>query len=54
LAAAGLTLLADGIEKKRHLALMGRNKITLATSLLFGDYRPEDEIIESELAAMEA
>jgi EAL domain-containing protein (putative c-di-GMP-specific phosphodiesterase class I) len=54
LAASGLTLLADGIDKKRHLALLSRNKIALATSLIFGDYQPEDSVIESELAALEA
>ncbi|NMA38478.1 MAG: EAL domain-containing protein [Papillibacter sp.] len=54
LCGAGLTLLADGLEKKRHIALLNKNKIFYATSLVIGDYQTEDSLIESELALMDA
>lgn len=52
LSSAGTVLMADGIVKKRHQAMFGRNKISYATSVLIGDYQPEDGIIESELALL--
>jgi hypothetical protein len=44
----------DGLEKKRHIALLNKNKIFYATSLVIGDYQTEDSLIESELALMDA
>jgi EAL domain-containing protein (putative c-di-GMP-specific phosphodiesterase class I) len=51
---AGLVLLADGMEKKKHISALNKNKIYYATSLLIGDYQDEDSLIESELTLMEA
>lgn len=50
LSAAGITLLADGMEKKSYRTLFHRNAITLATDQLAGDFVPEDVLVESELA----
>ncbi|NCA99333.1 MAG: EAL domain-containing protein [Clostridia bacterium] len=50
LAAAGITLMAEGIEKKNHRALFHRHAITQATDQLGGDFVPEDVLVESELA----
>jgi len=53
LSAACIVLMADGIEKNRHVAMLRRNKIAYATSALIGDYQPEDAIVENELALLD-
>ncbi|NCB52308.1 MAG: EAL domain-containing protein [Clostridia bacterium] len=54
ISSAGIVLMADGMEKNRHVAMFGRNKIAYATSALIGDYQPEDDFVENELALLDA
>ncbi len=49
----GISILADGIEKKSHIALLGRNKISGITGVLGGDYQQEDVLVENGLISQE-
>jgi len=47
----GMSLLTDGIEKKRSQSYLTSLGVQRCTGLIFGDYVGEEELIERELAA---
>ena len=54
LAAAGVDLHVDGIEKQRYQPLLNKMGVQYTAGILSGGFVPENELVERELAELDA